>query len=141
MSPLRVKCHPLLNNTDASLVCHSAIFFTYASRSFNVEIEFYGILGLFKSLNAIKKNLCDLSNLERLREVSKEIPTNNKCRPVAEILAAIEEQQPELFANNRRAKVKNKRLLLDLGNSGFFAAVARKNSKIIKATEDLFLKL
>ncbi|KAL7318198.1 hypothetical protein PS15m_004454 [Mucor circinelloides] len=98
-----------------------------ASRSCNVEVEFYGILDPFKSLDAIKKNLCDLSNIERFREISKEIPTNNKWRLVAEILAAIEKQQQDLYANDCRTKVKNKKLPLDLGNGG--ALCCRRSQK------------
>ncbi|KAL7332408.1 hypothetical protein PS15p_204457 [Mucor circinelloides] len=63
---------------------------------------------------------------QALRQMSKKIPKNNKWRLVAEILAAIEKQQQDLYASDCRTKVKNKKLLLDLGNRGFFAIVAQK---------------
>lgn len=59
---------------------------------------------------------------------------------IIDTLAAIEKAEPGIFKNDKATVVKNKKLLLALEDAGFFCSVSRKNERIIKAVQKLFLK-
>ncbi|KAL9553728.1 hypothetical protein MBANPS3_003153 [Mucor bainieri] len=141
VNPLRVKNHPLASSNDAPIVCQSAIFRVFASRNFQEDIDMKNLLEVFKTTTFVKKNYADkakdVSTFFAMDEIVQE---SGKWKLVVQALAAIEKAEPEMFKDDKATRVKNKKLLLALVDEGFLSSISKKNERVIKATQGLFLK-
>lgn len=140
VNPLRVEDHPLGSSDCASLICQSAVFRVSALRS-KEDIDMEKLVDIIKTTKFMKNNVDRREDVHTFGSMDEASEEPGMWKLIVESLAAIEKAEAAIiFKEDKATVVKNKKLLLALGDTSFFSYVSRKNEQIIKATHKLFLK-
>lgn len=122
------------------MICYSAVYRTFAKKDCSNELDMERLLELFKKCRSVSKKYGDrLNGITTFAAIKEVVKDDNRWKLLAATLAEIENKTSNLFKDDHKTKVKNKKLLLELGGMGFFTSLTNKNDRVIKATHKINL--